>query len=534
MSLHTCNVQYPLTNASIDEISEQVVLFLTDLKTEPKNLLRIRLSVEELLLDWQDRFSSEALCRVKLGKQFGRPFIQLEVKGEPFDPFSQDTEDYGSYRARLLANMGLSPLYSYERGCNRMVFRLKKQSVNPLLSLAIAVVCATVAGVGGAALLPEVLRLSILDNILTSIYDTFFNILGSIAGPMVFLSVAWGIYGIGDVATFGRIGKRMILHFIGTVYLLCTVSVLLSIPFFDLHLVWQGGGVSQLNSLFRMVLGFFPADIVSPFLEGNTLQIILLGAAVGASLLVLGKQTEVVAQTIEQINYILQLLMEVISNLVPYFIFIVLVQMIWSDTLNVVLSAWKPVVVFLVLIFLVAAALVLYAAAQNKMSPALILRKSLPTFIIGMTTASSVATFGTCVNTCEKKLGVSENIAGFGVPLGIVMFPPATALYFIIICVYTAEVYGVECSAVWFILAIFTGVVLAIASPPIPGGTLTCYTILFTQLGLPEEALVVALALDVLCDFVATGANMFCLQVELLIQAKKMCLLNEKTLRKEI
>ena len=122
--------------------------------------------------------------------------------------------------------------------------------------------------------------------------------------------------------------------------------------------------------------------------------------------------------------------------------------------------------------------------------------------------------------------------ASFGVPLGIVMFPPATAMYFIIICIYTAEVYQVECSIVWFVLAIFSATVLAIAAPPIPGGTLTCYTIMFTQLGLPTEALVVALALDVLCDFVATGMNMFCLQMELVIQSKRMGLLNETVLRK--
>ena len=138
-----------------------------------------------------------------------------------------------------------------------------------------------------------------------------------------------------------------------------------------------------------------------------------------------------------------------------------------------------------------------------------------------------------CTNISEKKLGVSEHITSFGVPLGVVMFPPATAMYFLIICIYTAEIYQVECSVVWFVLAIFSAVVLAIASPPIPGGTLTCYTILFTQLGLPTEALVVALALDVLCDFVATGMNMFCLQMELVIQSKGMGLLNDSVLQKE-
>ena len=263
------------------------------------------------------------------------------------------------------------------------------------------------------------------------------------------------------------------------------------------------------------------------------MQIILLGVAIGVALLILGQQTEVVALAIEQINYVIQFLMEIISTLVPSFVFIVLVQMIWSGTLDVVLSAWKPMLVFLMIAVIIAIAMVLAAATRSKTSFLLVLKKSLPTFIIGMTTASSVATFGTCSNICEKKLGVSEHITSFGVPLGVVMFPPATAMYFLIICIYTAEAYQVECSIPWFALAIFSAVVLAIASPPIPGGTLTCYTILFTQLGLPTEALVVALALDVLCDFVATGMNMFCLQLELVIQSKKMGLLNETVLQKK-
>ena len=40
-------------------------------------------------------------------------------------------------------------------------------------------------------------------------------------------------------------------------------------------------------------------------------------------------------------------------------------------------------------------------------------------------------------------------------------------------------------------------------------------------------------ALDVLCDFFATGMNMFCLQTELVIQSKGMAMLNEKILQKK-
>lgn len=526
------NRRYQLTNVGVDEISEAVGAHLERLNTQKRNLLRIRLLAEEMLLDWQEHFGAEAYCRLKMGKRLGRPYIQLELEGERCDPLEKSAEDYGSYRSRLMANMGLAPVFSYERGMNRLTFQLKRAKKSPMISLAIAVLLALLAGFGGAVL-PAGVREGILSRVLTPIYDSFFNLLGAIAGPMVFLSVAWGIYGVGDASAFGRIGKRMIGHFIGMVFLIGAATALLGLGLFSLKVVWQGGGISQLDSLFKMILGFIPSDIFTPFQDGNSLQIILMGAAIGLALLVLGKQTEAVARGIEQINYVIQLLMEVISRLVPFFIFIVLVQMIWSGTLDAVLAAWKPVLVFVVAMLLLSLLMTVYAALRNRVSPLMLLKKGLQTGIIAVTTASSVAAFGSCTYTCEQKLGVDKRMTSFGVPLGVVMFPPGTAMYFLIICIYVAETYAIQCSPVWFLLAIFTSTVLAIAAPPIPGGTLTCYTILFAQLGLPEEALAVALALDVLFDFMATGVNMYSLQMELLIQARRMNMLNLKILQKK-
>lgn len=524
--------KYQLTNTGIDEISEAVGAYLQRLNTEKRNLLCIRLLAEEMLLDWQEHFGTEAYCCLRMGKRLGRPYIQLELEGERYDPLEKAAEDYGSYRSRLLASMGLAPVYSYERSTNRLSFQLKRAKKSPMVSLAIAVLLALLVGFGGTAL-PVGVQEGVLNRILTPIYDSFFNLLGVIAGPMVFLSVAWGIYGVGDASAFGRIGKRMIGHFLGMVFLIGAATALLSLGLFSLKVAWQGGGISQLDSLFKMILDFIPSDLFTPFQEGNSLQIILMGAAVGLALLVLGKQVEAVARGIEQINYVIQLLMEVISRLVPFFIFIVLVQMIWSGTLNAVLAAWKPVLVFVLAMLLLSLLMTVYAAARTRISPLLLLKKSLPTGVIAVTTASSVAAFGSCTFTCEQKLGVDKRMTSFGVPLGVVMFPPGTAMYFLIICIYMAEAYAIQCSPVWFLLAIFTSTVLAIAAPPIPGGTLTCYTILFTQLGLPEEALAVALALDVLFDFMATGVNMYTLQMELLIQARRMKMLNLKILQKK-
>lgn len=526
-------MRYQINNHSIDEIAAETEKFLQEIKMEKRNILRIRLTVEDLLLEWQERFSDQAVCRVKMGTGLGHPFIMLELDGEQYNPLDKNLEEYGAYRERLLANMGLAPIYSYERGCNKIIFKFKVQKSHPLLNLAAYMFAGAAVGMAGM-FMPEALRIVILESILNPIYNTFFNILGTIAGPMVFLSVAWGIYGIGDTITFGRIGKKMILHFIAMTFLLSAIGTVISLPFFQLHFVKYSGDTSQIQDLFQMLLGFFPTDIISPFLEGNSMQIIVLGVAIGITLLILGKQTESVARAIEQVNYIIQFLMELVSNLVPYFIFIIVVQMIWSDTLNVVVEARKPLWIFVVVMLLILLAMLIAVSLICKVNPLLILKKGFSSFVIGISTASSVATFGNCVNVCEKKYGISSHVTSFGVPLGIVMFPPATAICFIMTCLYTAEAYGIECSLPWIVLAIFSAVVLAIAAPPIPGGTLTCYSILFIQLGLPEEALVVALALDVLFDFIATGADMFILQLELLIQAKNLGKIKENILKKEM
>ena len=118
--------EYLLTNESVDEISEQISTLLSELNMETKNRLRIRFLVEEILLDWQAHFSDQATCQVRMGKRFRRPFIQLEIPGDSYNPLEKNTEEYGAYRNRLLANMGLAPMFAYKGGRNIISFRLKK------------------------------------------------------------------------------------------------------------------------------------------------------------------------------------------------------------------------------------------------------------------------------------------------------------------------------------------------------------------------------------------------------------------------
>ena len=71
---------------------------------------------------------------------------------------------------------------------------------------------------------------------------------------------------------------------------------------------------------------------------------------------------------------------------------------------------------------------------------------------------------------------------------------------------------------------------LSMAAPPIPGGALTCYTVMFTQLSIPMEAVAIAVAINSIIDFIMTANNLTCLQVEAVMASGGLNMLDKETL----
>lgn len=65
-----------------------------------------------------------------------------------------------------------------------------------------------------SSFLPEKTVNFLSEEMITPVFDTFMGLLSAVAGPLIFLSVAGGIYNIGDIATLGKVGKRMIGRFL--------------------------------------------------------------------------------------------------------------------------------------------------------------------------------------------------------------------------------------------------------------------------------------------------------------------------------
>ena len=506
---------FTLNPETCDEISNLIIDYCEKIGAEKKDVLRYRLSAEECMLYWMDQGCTGNQIRLHGGRFMFTPFFEIEMEGKTLNPYSRDDKNFGAYTNSLLVNLNLGPEFIYENGKNRIRFRVKKKPLGQIQTLGIIVLMAVLIGMAGMYLFPDSLREGLLGNLINPIYDTFFRILGCIAGPMIFLSVSWGVYGIGDAATFGRIGRKMMLRYVGTTILVCACCSVVY-PLLGPRLSEEASAEGQLTSIVNLILSVFPSTIIEPFQTGNTLQIIFIAIVVGIALLYLGHQTSAVARAIEQVNLIVQFLMVIISKLVPYVIFLIILNMIWSGNLNVMVSSWKLIAVLVPTLIAIAMVFLILTSVRQKVGVPVLIKKSMPTFLVALTTASSAAAFNSNVSTCEKKFGIDPSLIRFGIPLGMVMHKPVSAVYNMLLVFFFAEKYGINCSVSWIITAVIIASIIAIATPPIPGGGAIAYSVVFAQMGIPEEALAVALAIDIIMDFLLTAFEMLVLPLSLI------------------
>jgi len=519
---------YELNATNIDLISEKVAELFQSLKMKKEDATKTRLSIEESLIIWLEKIGEGKEIVIKSDVVFFRPTLKISCKSEKLiNPFGM--EEIDAFSKAILNNLAVSPEYAYEKETNVLTYKFKKPRRNPLITSFLVIICSIIIGVVGVNVLPSIVIDVIMDNFLNPLYSKFLDILRCIAGPLIFFSVAWGIYGIGDTATLTKLGKGITIRMVGVTFL-ATVCCVPLFWVFNTGLSGEQSDFTQIFSLFSMFLGMIPSTIIEPFSSGNTLQIIVLSVVVGIALLYLGKRTKAVAIAVEQINLIVTFTMELISRLVPYFIAIVLVSLIWSGSINILADTWKFVLILIGCMALLIVVFIAITSIKHKMNPLLLIKKLLPAYLVALTTASSSASFGIMTKTCQEGFGISKYLTGFGIPLGIIMQKSSSAINAILIAFFIGGIFNVECSISWIIMAVIVATITAIATPPIPGGGTIAYTMILTQMGISLDGLAIVLAVDMITDFLITAANMTCVQLSLINIASHFNMIDKEKL----
>ena len=130
-----------------------------------------------------------------------------------------------------------------------------------------------------------------------------------------------------------------------------------------------------------------------------------------------------------------------------------------------------------------------------------------------------------------KKLGVSNAIASFTIPLGATVNMDGTAIMQGVATVFVAQAYGIELGWGGYLMTILTATLASIGTAGVPGVGLVMLAMVFKQVGLPVEGIGLIVGVDRLLDMARTAVNVTGDAVVSCIVARSEGQLNEALFR---
>ncbi|MEE3468033.1 MAG: cation:dicarboxylase symporter family transporter [Eubacterium sp.] len=511
---------YTLTAETIVTITREIADYVNTLGDNAADATRIRLTVEELLLRILKNPDSENEVRIGYGRKYGNHLLRIDFEGAPYDATEDDDDEWSS---RLMRNLGLSPSWSYKNKTNQISLMIRERSkMSSLLKILLALLLSVIVGICGQSI-PDDIRLNIRSYVLEPASSAFLGLLNTFAGFMIAFTICSGILGIGNTNALKKAGKNVLLRLVLFSFVLSTASILLSIPILGVQMVGSSGaGAASPDQISKMLFGIFPKDPITPFTTGNSMQIIVISVLIGFVLLSLGERVRHTGRIVDEASLALQHATSTVCSLIPVFVFTELTTMIWKQDVGELLSLWKPLCLVTGLLFLYGGVMLFLTSWRLKLSPGQLLRIVMPAYIAGLTTASGVATLSVSMEICEEKLGIDKNLIKFAYPIGNVICKYATLAFVCVACTSIASTYDVSVSITWIIVAVISSTLLTSAVAPVVGATMTIYAILIAQLGLPQEGILIAVALDVVVDYLCTGFNAILLIFQMSSVAKRI------------
>ncbi|WP_330926919.1 dicarboxylate/amino acid:cation symporter [Candidatus Sororendozoicomonas aggregata] len=389
-------------------------------------------------------------------------------------------------------------------------------------NIAKRVLLALVAGlvIGGgiqAFAMPEgTIQSYIVNGVFHAGGSIFVSMIKLLVVPLIFVSIVNAVCSLEDISQFGRLGvKTFTLYLINTVIAISVAIGLAMLvqPGLGANLKVADGAfaVSRtgIPSLLNLVVNIVPTNPFQAFAEGNILQILFMAIITGIAIKKLeNDETRSVSKGFSLANSVMMKLVTMVMSLAPYGVFFLTARLGATLNFSSVFSVLGYVTTTLSLMaFWLFFLYPLVIFAVTGIRPRAYLRKAREQMVFAVSTASSNATIPVTFKTLTEKLGVSEKVAGFSVPLGATMNMSGAATYMVVATMFVANAYGVAFNSTELITLAFTAFLLAIAAGGVPGSVAVTVGVLLHALGLPIEGLGIIVATDRIIDAVSTTTN---------------------------
>lgn len=351
----------------------------------------------------------------------------------------------------------------------------------------------------------------------------FLRLLQLLIVPLILTSIVSGVTGVAGGREFGRLGLKTLGYYLTTSLLailtgLVVVNLLQPGRDADLGLTIPssfaaGEGRSFVDILERMV----PPNIFAALGDNaQMLQVIvfalLFGFFIARTPAPHGPRLK---EFFESAFEVMMRLADFVLGLIPFGVFALMAKVVGETGLGV----FRPLGFFMVVVFGTLAVHALFTLPLllrllGRLSPRRWAQAMAPALTTAFTTSSSAMTLPVTLDCVEHRGRVSNKVTSFVLPLGATINMDGTALYECVGVIFLSQYYASHSPAFHLtpgmqFFVVVTALLASIGAAGIPSAGLVLKATILKALGLPDDGVLLLLAIDRPLDMTRTMVNVW-------------------------
>jgi proton glutamate symport protein len=352
----------------------------------------------------------------------------------------------------------------------------------------------------------------------------FMQALRMVIVPLVLASLTSGVASIGTGRELGRLGAKTVGYYAFTSFVAIFVGLffvnaihpgvgarIAGVEPLALPEVSRPGGPGEFA--LRMILDLIPQNPIQAMAEGQMLGII--GFAIILGIAIAHAPAAARDSARRAFDGFFEIMMVLTSSVIRFAPLGVLGLMTKAAAQSGV-AAFVPLAKYVLTLssgLLVHGLIVLplVLLVLGRIDPRIHYRNMLDALVMAFSTASSGATLPVTLRCVQEKVGVSNRIASFVIPMGATVNMDGTALFECVAVVFIAQVLGVPLHFAQQATIVVTAFAASVGAAAIPNAGLVMIFIVLESVGLqgPEAGLIVGtmLAIDRPLDMLRTSIN---------------------------
>jgi Na+/H+-dicarboxylate symporter len=352
--------------------------------------------------------------------------------------------------------------------------------------------------------------------------DLFMKLLRMIIVPLVLTSIISGVASVGGGKALGRLfGKTM-------GYYVLSSLLAVSIGLLFVNVIQPGVGAEmtettaqQLPDLetpaspAQLLMDIVPENVIQAAATADMLALIFFSIVFGATVTTLPEKPQrVITELFDALFEAMMRLTSGIIKFLPIGVFALIARMVATTGFD----GFRPLALYALTIFSgltvhLFVTLPLLLIFLGRISPKIHFANMREPLLVAFSTSSSGATLPVTMNAVETKVGVSNRVTSFVLPMGATVNMDGTAIFECVGALFIAQVLGFDLTVMQQAIVVLTALLASIGAAAVPSAGLVVIFIVLEAIGLrgPDVNVIVGsmLAIDRPLDMYRTAVNIF-------------------------